>query len=169
LLWFDPRIPGPTDVKRKHLNPLFLAAETDSKEGRYSEAAGLLVLCIADDPGNLLYVRSFLDAVQKNFAGKKVVLPTIQAKQAEYRGIVHDAVARGDWLKAIRNSMFLLLINAWDLSALTAISRAYMQIASEGEGAAYAKFRECAGLYLMCESAELRRKANALNEKLRPP
>lgn len=112
--------------------------------------AELLAQCVAGDPANPIYVRAFLENLQKKHeAGKKGTGASRPGKGDSPRGTqkgtvpfsrspfsgglfkdrgtkrgLKKALARGEWDEAIRHGLEVLKANPWDVPTLTAMAAA---------------------------------------------
>ncbi|NLX99851.1 MAG: hypothetical protein GXY83_27455 [Rhodopirellula sp.] len=115
-------------AKRKSLQRAFEHANKVMGQENYDYAAELLTQCVIGDPGNFLYVQTFLGNLKKQYSNKK------GTKLAFFQGvgsknILKKASLQKDWLGVIKSGLELLKKNPWDISTLSS-----MAIAAEALG-----------------------------------
>ncbi|MGA2031540.1 MAG: hypothetical protein ABSG68_04735 [Thermoguttaceae bacterium] len=150
LLWFDPSIREGAEARRgRRLELCFQHAAKQISQGNYDYAADLLTECVLNDPGNLIYVRSFVSNLQKKFGNNKKGRVYAKFMELKARRAVQEAISQRQWHEVIKKSLVILKVNPWDVSTLTAMATAYKNIASEG-GPAFSRFADCSRFYLEC-------------------
>jgi tetratricopeptide (TPR) repeat protein len=117
------------DPKRKRLEKTFEVATkkaaTASAASDFDYVADLLGQCVAADPGNAVYVRNYIENLQKKFGGDaKKVGALAQLKVRGVRGPVKKALAQEQWDEVVKQGLKVLAINPWDLPTLIAMATA---------------------------------------------
>jgi tetratricopeptide (TPR) repeat protein len=81
-------------------------------------ATEMFAQCVAGDPGNPLYVQSFLDNLQKKYnnKGKGGALAGLQGIGSKAK--LKKSLAKGEFSIAIRAGLELLKLNPWDIPTL---------------------------------------------------
>ena len=108
----------------------------------FDYVAELLAQCVIGDPANPIYVRAFLENLQKKHeAGKKgtgtfcrhgpegaahkrSLSPFSPFKDRGAKSALKKALAHGQWDEAIRHGLDVLKANPWDVPTLTQMARA---------------------------------------------
>ncbi len=128
-------------AKRKRLEKVFEhASKKASASTDYDYTTELLGQCVAGDPGNLTYVRSYIENLQKKYGGNKKGSPLAQFKERGSRSALKKALSQEQWDEAIRFGLKALTVNPWDAPTLTGMATA---AAKSGD-------RDCELYYLRC-------------------
>jgi tetratricopeptide (TPR) repeat protein len=107
---------------RARLQQLFTHGNKSMAKGDFDYATEMFARCVEGDPGNSVYVQSFLANLQKKYNNNK--------KGSKF-AVVKGAGARASWKKAtlskdpkatIKASLELLKLNPWDTGALKAMA-----------------------------------------------
>ena len=116
------------DPKRKRLEKLFEVATkkaaTAAAANDFDYVADLLLQCVTGDPGNALYVRAYVENLQKKYGSSKKVGALAQLKERGARGAVKKALAQEQWDEVVKQGLKVLVVNPWDLPTLTAMATA---------------------------------------------
>ena len=86
----------------------------------YDYAHTMFTECVARDPGNLIYVESFFENLQRKFKQKK----GSRLKGFGGKGTLKKLSSKGDWLGVIRLGLDQLKNNPWDVPVLRAMAEA---------------------------------------------
>ena len=89
------------------------------------------------DPGNVDYVRTYIENLQKKYRNRKIG-PLAHFKERAARSALKKALAQQQWDEVIQHGLKVLTVNPWDISALTG-----MAAAAKGSG-----HRKCELCYL---------------------
>lgn len=84
----------------------------------------LFAQCILGDPGNVEYVRAYIEILQRKYGNNKKGCPLAALKERGARHAVKKALAEGHWDEVIRQGVKVLAVNPWDVPALTAMAAA---------------------------------------------
>jgi tetratricopeptide (TPR) repeat protein len=131
-----------SDSQRKRLEKVFDVANKKVATAKTPEdfdyVAKLAGQCIASDPGNAIYVRTFLDSLQKKYGDNRKGSPLAQFKERGARGAIKKAIAQEQWDEVIVQGLKVLAVNPWDTATLVAM---YAAANKSGD-------RDCEFLYL---------------------
>ncbi len=128
-------------AKRKRLEKVFEhSGKKASTSTDYDYICELLGQCVAGDPGNITYVRSYIENLQKKYGNNKKGSPLAQFKERGSRSALKKALAQEQWDEAIKFGLKALTVNPWDTSTLTGMATA---AAKSGD-------RDCELYYLRC-------------------
>ncbi len=109
--------------KRRRLQQCFERANNllNRDKPDFDYAHDLYSQCVVNDPGNLVYVESLLDNLQRKFKNnrKGSRLRVFGRRQA-----FNSAVAEEDWPAIFREGINLLKTNPWDIATLRALAQA---------------------------------------------
>ncbi len=127
----EPAKPGREPLsaaKRKRLEKVF---EVASKKAAGSTTAHdfdyvseLIGQCVLGDPGNAIYVRAFLENLQKKYGDNRKGSPFAQIKELGARSAAKKALAQEHWDEVIQQGMKVLAVNPWDLHTLLNMAKA---------------------------------------------
>lgn len=121
--------PLPTAV-RQRLQKVFDHAQRCLERQDYDYAIQLLTQCVAEDPGNLIYVQTFLGTLQKKFGDKRKPSAVGALKLKSLRSSLHKAIAKGAWESAFQTGCAALAISPWDGATLLQMADACRQLSA---------------------------------------
>ncbi len=117
-----------SDAKRKRLEKIFEVAgkkaAAAASPGDFDYVTDLFLQCASADPGNPVYIRAYLENLQKKYGNVKKIGSLAQFKERGARGAVKKALAQEQWDEVIQNGLKVLAVNPWDLPALLAMATA---------------------------------------------
>ena len=90
----------------------------------FDYVADLLRQCVTGDPGNAVYVRAYIENLQKKYGNSKKVGALAQFKERGARSAVKKALAQEQWDEVVKQGLKVLTVNPWDLPTLTAMATA---------------------------------------------
>jgi tetratricopeptide (TPR) repeat protein len=144
---------NPTPLVRKRLVKLFEAGTkqaSQEKPDKLDYAIDLFADCVRGDPGNLVYLQSFMNALLRKFSGAKKGLSVPSFMSGGGRGPLKKALAQSDWDEVIQQGIEVLLKNPRDAVTLTAMGTACGAIMKEMGASANVTFGDCELYYLKC-------------------
>jgi tetratricopeptide (TPR) repeat protein len=120
-----------SDLKRKRLEKVFDVASKKAASASAPEdfdyVTDLLSQCVAGDPGNAIYVREYLDNLQKKYGNAKKISPLAQFKERGSRSALKKALDQERWDEAIQHGMKVLAVNPWDVTTLLGMATAALK------------------------------------------
>ncbi|MEN6458634.1 MAG: tetratricopeptide repeat protein [Thermoguttaceae bacterium] len=99
-------------------------ADTAAVSADFDYATELLRQCVSGDPSNALWVKRYLENLQKKYGNNKKGAPLAQFKERGSRGALKKALAQGNFDEAIRQGLKALTVNPWDVSTLVPMATA---------------------------------------------
>lgn len=142
------RVPSP--LLRKRLQKLFEAGNKQGSQDKFDYASDLYTECVQGDPGNLVYLQSFMANLHKKYGSVKKLGPMVQFKERGARAALKKAIAQSDWDEAIQQGISILLVNPWDAPTLTAMATACCGIMTQEGVSAAVTYGDCELYYLKC-------------------
>jgi len=127
-------------VKRKRLQKIFEHASKQMAQESYDYATELFGQCLVGDPGNLIYVQSYLGNLKKKYGNNRTGSRLAQFKERGARSGIKKALAQSAWDEVIAHGLKVLTVNPWDVAALTAMATAAQKSGDD----------ECELFYLKC-------------------
>lgn len=115
---------------RQRLQKLFDHAQRCIDRKDYDYAVQLLTQCLTEDPGNLIYVQTFLGTLQKKFGDTKKPSALGSLKLKSHRSSLHKAIAKGHWEDAIKAGCTALALSPWDAGTLLEMADACRQLSA---------------------------------------
>lgn len=105
---------------RRQLHQCFERAKalTEGQKIDRNYANTMFTQCVVSDPGNLVYVEAFLDNLAQMYNDDK------RGKRVGGRGPFKRALAKKDWLQALKQGPLLLKSNPWDVHTLRGMADA---------------------------------------------
>lgn len=124
LLWFDSSVPKGTEGSRGKRSRLFQHATKQASQENYKYAVGLLAQCVNSNPSNLLYVRYFIDALQKLYGNNRKGSPLANFKELSARSALKKALSENQWHEVLKHGFKILAVNPWETPVLRAMATA---------------------------------------------
>ena len=90
----------------------------------YDYASELLAQCVIGNPGNDIFVKAYMENLQKKYNHNRTGAALAQLKERGARSAVKKALANEQWDEVIKNGVKVLAVNPWDMHALTAMAQA---------------------------------------------
>jgi tetratricopeptide (TPR) repeat protein len=116
------------EPKRKRLEKIFEAAKAKASAASgasdFDYPADLLGQCVNGDPGNPYYVQAYLENLHKKYGNPKKISPLAQLRERGARSAQKKALAQEQWDEVIAQGLKVLVVNPWDMTALTAMATA---------------------------------------------
>ena len=112
-------------AKRKRLEKVFEhATKKATTSTDYDYITELLSQCVLGDPGNLEYVRTYVENLQKKYNNNRKGSPLAQFKERGARSALKKALAQQRWDDVIEHGLKVLTVNPWDVPTLTGMATA---------------------------------------------
>ena len=90
----------------------------------YDYAAELLAQCVIGNPGNDVFVKTYVETLQKKYNNNRSGASLAQVRERAPARAVKKALANEQWDEVIKNGVKVLAINPWDAHTLTAMAQA---------------------------------------------
>ncbi len=126
-------------AKRKRLQQSFERANQLMNQGNHDYANELFRVCVMGDPGNLLYVQSFLANLKMKYNNNKKGSKAAFIKGATTRRAVSKAAGQKDWDGVVKFGVEALKLNPWDTSTLTSMAVAVREMGCDETELAFLK------------------------------
>lgn len=114
---------GMSPAKRRRLQQCFEHGSKVAAAGNFDYATDMYTHCVVGDPGNPLYVKSFLGNLQKKYNNNKKGSKFAGMKTAGSKAAIKKCGLAKDWAGIIANGLEVLKINPWDTYALSELAR----------------------------------------------
>lgn len=114
---------GPSPEQRRRLQKLFEHANRAMGQDNFDYATKLLTDCVLGDPGNILYLQSFLGNLRKKYANNKKGAMAAYLRTAGTRAVVQKAAMQKNWDQVLKNGLEILKLNPWDSGTLVHLSQ----------------------------------------------
>ena len=131
-----PPKPGPNllpplaPAVRQRVQMVFERARQCMERNERDYAHDLLSQCVADDPGNLIYLQHLVGNLAQKYGNNKRGAKLAGLKIKSSRNALIKASGRGEWREAFQAACDALRYNPWDTPTLVAIADACEQIGS---------------------------------------
>ncbi len=140
----------PSPILRKRLEKLFEAGNKQAGQEKLDYASDLFTECVQGDPGNLVYLQSFMTNLHKRYGSAKKLGPMVQFKERGARAALKKATAQCDWDAAIQQGILVLRANPWDVPTLTSMATACAGILTQEGASAAVTYGDCELYLLKC-------------------
>ncbi|HEY2760511.1 MAG TPA: hypothetical protein VGI75_07200 [Pirellulales bacterium] len=152
----DPNPGGLSPAVRGRLQQCFERAIQAAQINNYDYAVDLLTQCVLTDPGNQIYVQSFLGTLERKYNNNKKGSTLASIRTAGTKTQILNSLRKKDWLSVIKSSLEVLKLNPWDTSTLVHIAKAcgelrffdcqlfYLKSAQDADPKSMSVHRECA-------------------------
>lgn len=121
------RKPIPPAVRRR-LQACFEQGSKVAAKGQFDYATDMFAQCLIGDPGNPIYVRSFLGNLSKKYNDNKSGGKFSGLKTAGAKAAIKKSRMQKDWLGAIKSGLDVLKHNPWETATLTDMAFACQQL-----------------------------------------
>ncbi len=129
-----------TPAKQKRLEKVLEHATKKAASDDFDYATELFAQCVLGEPGNFIYVRGYLENLQKKYNHNRKGHPLAQFKERGSRSALKKALGQEQWDEVIAHGLKVLAVNPWDVPALDAMATA------AGKMGDY----DCEAFYLKC-------------------
>ncbi len=122
---------GPVPVTmavRQRLQKLFEHGQRCAEKQDHDYANELFSQCVVEDPGNLIYLQTFLANLQNKYGDNKKGAKLAGLKIKSHRSTLTKAKGKGDWPTAWKAACAALACNPWDTTTLLELASAYAEI-----------------------------------------
>jgi tetratricopeptide (TPR) repeat protein len=128
-----PEIPKPGReplplAKRKRIEKVFEVASKKAAAAAtphdFDYVTDLVSQCVQVDPGNALYVRTYINNLQKKFGNNRKGATLARFQELGARSAIKKARSQERWDDVIINGLKVLTVNPWDTSALADMANA---------------------------------------------
>lgn len=123
-------LPPLTPAVRQRLQTVFDHAQRCAQKGEHDYATDLLTQCVADDPGNLIYLQHLLANLAHKYGNNKKGAKLAGLKIKSARSSLTKAAGKGQWREAFLAACDALKFNPWDTATLIALADACHDIGS---------------------------------------
>ena len=120
-----------TAASRQRLHKVFEHAQRCTEKQDFDYANKLLTQCMVEDPGNLVYLQTFLTNLQKKYGDNQKGSRLAGLKIKSKRSSLNKAAGKGDWETALQAACAALTLNPWDIPTLLALAAGYEQLQSD--------------------------------------
>jgi hypothetical protein len=126
LLWFRLTQEGarPPSKEPGRLSAVYATAVNAASRSNHDYANVLLKQCVADDPFNPIYVRSYTENLRKKHKNDRKGAPMAEFKTRSARNALRAAEQQQDWEGVVKNGLIVLEQNPWDVLILRKLAAA---------------------------------------------
>lgn len=108
---------------RQRLQKVFEHAQRCAEKEDFNYATELFTQCVAEDPGNVIYLQHFFANLQKKYKDNKSGARFASLKISSPRSALTKAAAKGQWTEALQLGCAALALNPWDIPTLLAMAQ----------------------------------------------
>ena len=139
--------PFAQDDKNAHLSPTLRGRLQQCYEfgnqkmqaGEHDYANEMFIQCVKGNPGNLIYLQTFVANLRLKYGDNKKGASFGKLKSGKHRTALKVAENRAKWSEVIAVGCELLKINPWDSSAYFAMGKAALELGYDDTGLALLK------------------------------
>jgi tetratricopeptide (TPR) repeat protein len=119
-----PQRKHPSAALQQRLQQNFEKGQQNVKQRNFDYATEMFAQCVQGDPGNVEYIKAFIENLQRKYNNNKKGNNPLGLKGMGSRSTLKKALAKEDWNTGIKAGLELLQINPWDIEALRKIAKA---------------------------------------------
>jgi len=113
-----------TAATRQRLQKVFEHGQRCVEKNDHTYANQLFSQCVAEDPGNLIYLQHFLANLQQKYGDNKKGAKLAGLKIKRHRSALTRSAGKGLWEAALQSGCTALSLNPWDIPTLIAMAEA---------------------------------------------
>ncbi|MDO5554368.1 MAG: tetratricopeptide repeat protein [Planctomycetia bacterium] len=125
--------------KRAMLQKCFEAGNQKMQTGQHDYAAQMFIQCVLGDPGNIIYMQSYIGNLRIKYGNNKRGASFAFLKGGGAKSLLKTAEVRKKWLDVIKAGCECLKTNPWDESVFFAMGKAALAMDCAETGLAYLK------------------------------
>ena len=125
-------------TRRRILQQQFEHGTKSAAKNDFKYAENMFTLCVAGDPGNPIYTKTFLETQSRKYSNNKKGSKLASLSGMGHKASIKKASVQKDWPGVIKAGLEMLKLNPWDVSALLAMANACDNL----------EFADCQLLYL---------------------
>ncbi len=118
-------------ASRQRLQKLFQHGQRCAEKNDHDYANQLFSQCVAEDPGNLVYIQALFDNLYKKYQDNRKGATLAGLKIKSPRSALTRAAAKNDWTAAFQSGCQALSLNPWDIPTLLALASACQSVRLE--------------------------------------
>src|SRR5215471_11801848 len=118
-------VPDPDDDKggispaiRRRLQQNYDKGMQSAQAGNFDYAIDMLTPAVVGDPGNQIYIQSFLGTLHRKYNNNKKGVTLAAVRSATSKTSMLNSSRKKDWQSLIRSGLEVLKLNPWDTSTL---------------------------------------------------
>jgi len=117
-----------TAATRQRLQKVFEHGRRCAEKHDHTYANQLFSQCVAEDPGNLIYLQNFFANLQQKYGDDKKGAKFAGLKIKSHRSALTRSAGKGNWDSAFQSGCAALALNPWDIPTLIAMARACAEL-----------------------------------------
>ena len=124
----SPALAPLTTTARQRLQKVFEHAQRCLDKNDHDYANKLLTQCVVEDPGNLIYLQTFLGNLESKFGDNRKGARLAGLRIKGHRSTLSKAAGKADWSTAVQAACEALALSPWDLQTLLALAQVYDEL-----------------------------------------
>ncbi len=129
----------PDPAKRHRLQKTYEAGVKALGGNQFDYAVDMFAMCVAGDPGNVIYTQNLLGALMRKYNNNKKGGGFAAIKGATTKASMMKASRGKDWPAVIKHGVEFLKLNPWDAGCLSSMAEACGEMEHNGCQIAYLK------------------------------
>lgn len=141
---------------RRRLQQCYDKGMQSVQSGNFDYAIDMLTHAVVGDPGNQIYIQSFLGTLHRKYNNNKKGVTLFAVRSTGSKASMLNASRKKDWLSLIKSGLEVLKLNPWDTSTLIHVAKAchelgqvdaqltYLKSAQDADPKSLTVNRECA-------------------------
>jgi len=141
---------------RRRLQQCYDKGMQSAQAGNFDYAIDMLTHAVVGDPGNQIFIQSFLGTLHRKYNNNKKGVTLAAVRSAGSRASMLNASRKKDWHSLIKSGLEVLKLNPWDASTLIHVAKAchelgqidaqltYLKSAQDADPKSLSVNRECA-------------------------
>jgi len=141
---------------RRRLQQNYDKGMQSAQAGNFDYAIDMLTPAVVGDPGNQIYIQSFLGTLHRKYNNNKKGVTLFAVRSTGGKASMLNASRKKDWRSLVKSGLEVLKLNPWDTSTLIHVAKAchelglidaqltYLKSAQDADPKSLTVNRECA-------------------------
>ncbi|MDO5566163.1 MAG: hypothetical protein Q4G59_05855 [Planctomycetia bacterium] len=135
----SPAAPSLSPAVRARLQTCFEYGNKKMQSGNFDYATEMFIQCVLGDPGNLIYMQTYIGNLRVKYGNNKKGASFGLFKSGGSKGALKTAEVRKKWEDVLKSGCEALKTNPWDDSVFFSMGRACLELGYNETGLAYLK------------------------------
>ncbi|MDO5582262.1 MAG: tetratricopeptide repeat protein [Planctomycetia bacterium] len=124
---------------RSRLQKCFEYGNRKMQQGEHDYATEMFIQCVLGDPGNIIYMQTFIANLRVKYGNNKKGASYGMIKGSGSKGALKTAEVRKKWADVLKSGYEVLKTNPWDESVFMSMGKAALELGYDDSGLALLK------------------------------